>query len=129
MILRRKLQIHGACELITNGDGTCLFLVSKGRCQFSAYKEMLLGVVCCHSLRRSRQNTFCELALNKGTSRRRHHQKYFKCPLSYQDVPRHFKTKKSVSLLKIKTSIDSIKTLCPLSPTHLGLTQVQLWCW
>ena len=36
-------MINGASDLITSGDGDCLFLASKGRNQFLMHKEMLLG--------------------------------------------------------------------------------------
>ena len=54
LFLRRKLTINGAAELISDETGEKLFLVSRSRNQFLAFREMFLdlylGSPRCHLL-------------------------------------------------------------------------------
>lgn len=43
---RRKFSINGSAELITDGSGEALYLVTRSRNQFLQHRELLLGTNC-----------------------------------------------------------------------------------
>ena len=41
---RHKFSINNSVEMISNGEGDCLFLAAKAKNQFLALRELLLGI-------------------------------------------------------------------------------------
>lgn len=41
---RHKFSINNSAEMISSGEGDCLFLAAKAKNQFLALRELLLGI-------------------------------------------------------------------------------------